>query len=442
MNRFWASYFASKWRPALVFLIVLACMTGAAISRIPFLVMAANGLFILALIALLGVVAAAIWNLLKKRWSEGIVNVLMIVACAVAACMAFAAIMFASLFGPSEDGFADELAIPEGLECAIPDPKETYFWADRSFMGSDAFQSAVRNALAVPGNGDPSITPAMPSLRKASTDHAAAFLDYLEASPDWHVFFDRGNRFAARRWSYNEEPQETLHGYISEFGGPTIFQTRCLLCLDRRPWSRYAVQHIQEGVDPSVPEIKKGNDLYESRVMIECGGVWVELFEQSDNPERRVTKATIKLLEEEFASFLTDPEGAVESARSWSIAWTQRFAGGDEVPFRLVDGLQPGIYDVVYFLNPGEPGTVYLKAYEVTRGTPLSVNRLKARSATRMAWSTNATERFAAKSGFTIYEGDWGKPYAARFEVWFEPDSGASARKLAERVYKIEGWQR
>jgi hypothetical protein len=59
-----------------------------------------------------------------------------------------------------------------------------------------------------------------------------------------------------------------------------------------------------------------------------------------------------------------------------------------------------------------------------------------------MAWSTNATERFGAKAGFTIYEGDWGKPYAARFEVWFKPDAGGAERKLAERTFKIEGWQR
>ena len=41
-----------------------------------------------------------------------------------------------------------------------------------------------------------------------------------------------------------------------------------------------------------------------------------------------------------------------------------------------------------------------------------------------------------------ISEGDWDKPYAARFEVWFKPDSDETERKLAERVFKIEGWQR
>jgi hypothetical protein len=59
-----------------------------------------------------------------------------------------------------------------------------------------------------------------------------------------------------------------------------------------------------------------------------------------------------------------------------------------------------------------------------------------------MTWSADPTEKFGAKSGFTIYEGDWGKPYAARFEVWFKPDSKGPERKLAERIYKIEGWQR
>jgi hypothetical protein len=104
--------------------------------------------------------------------------------------------------------------------------------------------------------------------------------------------------------------------------------------------------------------------------------------------------------------------------------------------------MQPGIYGVVYSLNPGEPGSVYLKAFEITKGTPLSVERLEAKSKTRMTWSTDPSERFGAKAGFTIYEGDWGKPYAARVEVWFAPDSGEADRKLAERIYRIEGWQR
>ncbi|MDK3157526.1 hypothetical protein QPK87_13205 [Kamptonema cortianum] len=202
------------------------------------------------------------------------------------------------------------------------------------------------------------------------------------------------------------------------------------------------MQHVQEGSKSVKPDMSMGNKLQESRVMIDCGGVWVEIFEQSDNPERRVTKATVANLEEEFSEFLRNPEAAVAAARARSHDLASRLAGDDEHPFRLLTGMQPGIYSVVYMLNSGEPGTVYLKAFEVTNGTALSVERLEEKSKTRMTWSADSSERFSAKAGFTIYEGDWGKPYAARFEVWFAPDSGEPERKLAERVFKIEGWQR
>jgi hypothetical protein len=202
------------------------------------------------------------------------------------------------------------------------------------------------------------------------------------------------------------------------------------------------VQHTQEGTKPVKSEIGVGNELHESRIMIECGGVWVEIFEQSDNAERRVTKATVTNLEEEFSAFLKNPEDVVAAARTKSRELASRLAGDEGHPFRLLTGMQPGIYGVVYSLNPGEPGSVYLKAFEVTKGTPLSVERLEAKSRTRMTWSADSSERFGAKAGFTIYEGDWGKPYAARFEVWFTPDSGKADRKLAKRIFKIEGWQR
>jgi hypothetical protein len=390
----------------------------------------------------LGIIAASIWNLIKKRRREGIINLLLVFGCGAATVFAYGFLMFASILGPSEDGFADNLTIPEGIEIADPDPDTTDAWGVNTPKGSDELQDLVRKALAVPGNDATVFVPNMPSLRKASLDHFDTFGDYVEASPDWHVFIEQGNRFASRRWSYGGEPQDTLHGYISEFGGDSGFQTRCLLCLDRKQWSRYSVQHVQEGTKPVKPEMSLGNNLHESRVMIECGGVWLEIFEQSGNPERRVTKATVNILEREFSEFLKNPEDALAAAQVRSRELASRLAGDNGHPFRLLTGMQPGIYGVVYSLNPGEPGSVYLKAFEVTNGTPLSVDRLEAKSKTRMTWSADPSELFGAKAGFTIYEGDWGKPYAARFEVWFKPDSGKADRKLAERIFKIEGWQR
>jgi hypothetical protein len=104
--------------------------------------------------------------------------------------------------------------------------------------------------------------------------------------------------------------------------------------------------------------------------------------------------------------------------------------------------MQPGIYNLTLRINPGEPGLVYLKAFEATKGTRLSEGRLKGASNERIGWSNDPEEKFLYENEFTIYEGDWGKPYAARIEVWFCPDSGQPERKLMERVCKIEGWMR
>lgn len=381
-------------------------------------------------------------RLAAKRWRGALFAFLRLATLAALVIPAMGLLLISSFFGPSEDGFADHLTIPEGIDISEPESDAAGQWSGTDSKGTDAMQLAVQAALRVPGGSAPSILPSMPSLRRASTDHPADFRAYVEASPDWHVFIEQGNPFAARRWSHGGEPRDTLHGYISEFGGDAAFQTRALLCLDRKQWSRYDVQHAQEGPSPLTLEISAGNQMHESRVMIECGGVWVEIFEQSKAIERRVTKATVETLEAEFAEFLEDPPAAVKRAQGRARDLALRLGGASGEPFRLLEGMQPGIYGVAFSLNPGEAGVVYLKAFELTKGTPLSEDDVEGSSETRMTWSADPTEKFGAKSGFTIYEGDWGKPYAARFEVWFKPDSKGPERKLAERIYKIEGWQR
>lgn len=441
VKRFFTRCFNSNWLPALLHFFILILFVISAIPVWKPLLITGVLMFVMA-VTFLGLVVTFIQSLIKKRWERSILQLLQIIVCGLASIWACGLVLFTWMFVSDEDTFADNLTIPEGIEIAEPVPDQTAPWGGVIPEERDSFQEAIRMALSIPGNNDEETTPSMPSLRKASTDNFAKFLEYLEASPDWHVFPDRGNRFASRRWSYGGEPRDTLHGYISDFSDSSRFQTRCLICLDRAQWSRYSVQHVEEGTTPVKPKMSKGNDMHESRIMIECGGVWVEIFEQSNNLERRITKAIMTNLEKEFSEFLNDPEAAVAEARTRSKRLSSLLAGDDDQPIKLLVGMQPGIYGVVYNLNPGEPGSVYLKAFEVTQGTQLSAVRLEDKSRTRMTWSEDPAERFGAKAGFTIYEGDWGQPYAARFEVWFTPDSGEPDRKLAERIFKIEGWMR
>ena len=113
-----------------------------------------------------------------------------------------------------------------------------------------------------------------------------------------------------------------------------------------------------------------------------------------------------------------------------------------DVDFVLYNSSQPGLYEYDVWLGKMDSGTVYLKVYEVTHNDRLSESSLThEKGILRVANSSDNVKRFSTKEDFTIYEGDWGKPYAARFEVWYKPDNGKE-RKLIEKNYKIEGWMR
>ncbi len=110
--------------------------------------------------------------------------------------------------------------------------------------------------------------------------------------------------------------------------------------------------------------------------------------------------------------------------------------------FQLYNSSQPGLYEFDFWMGKIESGTIYLKAFEITSKHELSTHSLPRRSAVRIYNPTDTILKFGTTANFTIYEGDWGKPYAARFEVWFKPDEGGQERKLFTKNYKIEGWQR
>ena len=106
----------------------------------------------------------------------------------------------------------------------------------------------------------------------------------------------------------------------------------------------------------------------------------------------------------------------------------------------LYNSAQPGMYEYDFWTNKIESGTIYLKAFEITQEEELSTDNLKIDSEILISNSSDSITRFSSTRFFTIYEGDWGKFYAARFEVWFKPTSGGQERKLFEKNFKIEGW--
>jgi hypothetical protein len=112
----------------------------------------------------------------------------------------------------------------------------------------------------------------------------------------------------------------------------------------------------------------------------------------------------------------------------------------NELDFQLYNSFQPGIFEYDIWVPKIEKGKVHLKAYEITQNYRLSETALSENTLIEIYNPTDTILKIGTKTDFTIYEGDWGKPYAARFEVWFKPDNNEKERKLLERNYIIEGW--
>ena len=430
-------YFGSWWIPTAFALMLLATAGGLEFAG-SYRFAALSGAFSLAFtVSLLGILAAALWNFLKKRILRGFLNLLGLPVC-FAAMMAVA---FLCLFGPSEDGFADNLTIPDGLEISEP-RTETGPAPDAP---PDAFQKALLAALEIAGPDDTKIAAYAASLVKLARENPDLLRRYLASNAAWRVYEDKGKHFATRRWRIGGDWKWNLHGYYTRFDlDPFIkqkspeFQTRLTLGLDGKPWFENAATTRPAPGENKPLETRQDNGRATSHAVMTSDPVAVEIFEECAGKERRLTKASLAELERELAPLATEatwetarsllPEGSIRRGPPSLELHGSRFGGG--------------IYDVTIRANPGEPGHIYLKAFEVTQGTPLSSTTLDQASNEWIGWSANPDEQFLSNTHITIYEGDWGKYYAARFEVWFVPDSCAPERKLLEKNFKIEGWQR
>ena len=379
-------------------------------------------------------------RLIQRRWSSAIAALVCLIASLVAVVPAIALVIASMALGPSEDGFADNLEIPEDI--VLEDPLK---WPPKDVTNIDLFQDAVLQSLESAGDGNEAITIDCQNLLQVRRNSPEILERYLATHPAWRVFRERGVRYATRRWAIESAWRYSMHGYftdrsIRKWPGPEgpKFQSRTTIGLDGVAWRRnwWDSSKIKHG-DTVKPALKTGNGMPQSHIVIEVDDIVVELFEQSSDSERRITKTALKFIDSKLKE-LVDIQDWEDAKSTIDAAFTRRGAA----VFDIYESFQPGIYDSYIWVNPGEPGMVYLKAFEITQDYQLSTNRLPERSNEWIGWSEDPDELFFSNTHFTIYEGDWDQPYAARFELWFVPDSGGPERKLIEKEFKIEGWMR
>jgi len=405
-------------------------------------------------LAILFALAASPYQFATRGWRRGL-QTLLVFLLASAGLVAgfvilFTALVLNAMFGPSEDNFGKDIVIPADM--VLEDPRAREYKPDIPAVDEAgrqliaAFSGTAESSAAARINVDCKV------LEHFKGPDRDLLLRHLATSAKWLVTEERGKVYAVRRCVVGGRWQSSLNGYYTAFdfregldhGSDGHWQERVIIDPDGpvldRPWVAKAT-YARAGAGPVALKVvndKKYGQGEESYLVVTSSGGAIEVFEQSRSRARPFTPLALKEIEDELAAVLASPTArargfdpalmSVESVRT-GPADIVLFGGG-------------GIYNVSAYVNPAERGHVYLKVFEATRNTPLSAARLGPRSIEYTGWSGNPGETFFYDTEITVYEGDWGTYYPARFEVWFVPASGGAERKLVEKIFRIEGWER
>lgn len=428
------------WLPSVFALLVLGLLFVNELKlHIPFIGLALLLTFVGSLV---GIFVSGIIQLVKGRKLWGAINLVALPIIGLIAVWGIGFIAFAGLFNDEPDNFGKDIVIPADMK--VSDPVESF-----NEPGEPAVDELTENIVAAfttnaVSSGSPRVSTDLTILNELATTNRQKLIQQLSASPRWFVTEERGKPYAYRRLVIGGRWQNTLNGFYGSFDvAPSAephFQTRIVISFDGPVFAepfRKVLTTSQVGagdVPIRVVDDKNANQGKESYFVLQSARASVEIFEQSRLDARPITQLALTEIRHEL-------ETALLSTNATTISPQPALESG-EPEIQLAKGMQGGIYQVRAFVNPGEAGRAYIKVFEATQNTPLSAERIKPRSISRIGWSTNSNDKFRYQSEITVYEGDWGTFYPGRFELWFIPDSGGPERKLIDRIFRIEGWMR
>lgn len=403
-----------------------------------------DAFFILLVVSLLSTLAAGIYQLVGRSFLKGVLSLLLFAVATGGSIVALAVLPF---FGPSEDGFGRDIVVPPGM--IVAQPRGWAYAPEEPAEDAEGARLAAVFSLGGTEQDTTNISVDVGVLNKFAGEHRNRLLRHLATSARWHVTEKSGEVYAYRRFvTERERWQGSLNGYYTQhdfgFRSTGSFQFRIIVGLDGpvmgRSWDN--VTNADAGAETLTlrvgPSVNRGNVSY---LVLRSDGPAMEIYEESKLQSRPFTTLSLKLIEEELTA-LWRSDVARSRGFDPGLMPTESVNRRDPM-LELVQGLSGGgIYEVYGYANPGEQGVVYLKVFEATKNTPLSERRILEKSTEHIGWSDDPDEVFFYNSEVTVYEGDWGVYYPARFEFWFAPASGDPERKLAERIYMIEGWQR
>ena len=144
-------------------------------------------LFLVWIAACVTLLAAFVVSLVKRRWLRALLQVLLGGLLLCGFLMALVVVCFMGMFsGPSDDHFADELAIPAELESDIVIPGDQVGSPfDSADVYDDDFARAVFAALSKEGGDDPTVTCDLSALSELVHSRRDELMAYIARHPGW-----------------------------------------------------------------------------------------------------------------------------------------------------------------------------------------------------------------------------------------------------------------
>ncbi len=179
----------------------------------------------------------------------------------------------------------------------------------------------------------------------------------------------------------------------------------------------------------------------ESYLAVGQPGLWFEFFEESWQEARVHTRKALQWLGK-FLGVLRKAEQEIEQKGFVADLMPPDAVRQGQPTLEVLGDVPGGIYDVCGWVNPQQPGKVYVKVFNAETDERLSQDRITRRSNEFTGWSEDPNVLFFCNSHISVYEGGFDTIYDARFELWFQPSAGGPERKLVEATRTISGWER
>ena len=353
------------------------------------------------------------------------------------------------VFPSNPNAFWEKVELPTDCELAIPMVSTRELRLGMEKLETDRYSQALLNAASDSRSAHMTLLCDIAVMEDLSKQDPERLWRYLACNPGWRFAHTYGRDGAERRvlkdgqwhiqeWEYLQNCENSGDDFEIESD-----ESQCTITIGDLEF--YGTK-CKSGESVRLEAVPEDGSQIDCEIVCFGDGISLGVYERTDFPTCRVMQTAFDLTKEEFAK--------VRNATNWPMLKAAMPEGSVRRGPSTLDLLASGSndsdvlrYSYQAWINSGEKGETYLRAFEVSQGvelgipTPMDGGSMKNSTREYAGWSDDLEEKFLVGSKIFL-PGSRRKTYAVRLEVWFIPANGGPERKLVERVFKVKGQER